>query len=50
LEGKAAEPVLGYYELSPGHLLSITSFPFGPVYLDYLSGRLGVVFPSSETE
>jgi pimeloyl-ACP methyl ester carboxylesterase len=50
LERDAAERILGDYELSPAHLLSITSFPMGPVYTDYASGRAGVLFPSSATE
>jgi CubicO group peptidase (beta-lactamase class C family)/pimeloyl-ACP methyl ester carboxylesterase len=50
LEHGAQERLLGDYELSPGHLLSITSFPMGPAYTDYASGRAGVLFPSSATE
>jgi pimeloyl-ACP methyl ester carboxylesterase len=50
LERDAAERILGDYELSPGHLLSIASFPMGPAYTDYASGRAGVLLPSSATE
>ena len=50
LERDAVKRILGYYELSPGHLLSILSFPMGPVYSDYSSGRVGVLFPASEME
>jgi pimeloyl-ACP methyl ester carboxylesterase len=46
----AEKKIVGYYELSPGHVLSITSFRFGPVYVHYTSGRVGVLFPSSQTE
>jgi pimeloyl-ACP methyl ester carboxylesterase len=49
LERDAEERILGYYELSPGHLLSILRFPMGLVYSDYTSGRTGVLFPASET-
>jgi uncharacterized protein len=44
----AEDRLLGYYDLGSGHLLSVTSWPLGLVYVDYTSGRAGVVFPSSE--
>lgn len=47
---KSDDGIFGYYELSPGHLLSITSFPLGPVYVDYTTRHAGVLFPTSETE
>jgi Xaa-Pro aminopeptidase/pimeloyl-ACP methyl ester carboxylesterase len=50
LDHDAEERIVGYYELSPGRMLSITSFPVGPVYVDYASGQAGVLFPSSESE
>jgi uncharacterized protein len=49
-KSKPEDGIFGYYELSPGHLLSITSFPLGPVYVDYTTGRVGVLFPTSKTE
>jgi pimeloyl-ACP methyl ester carboxylesterase len=50
LERDAEDRILGDYELSSGHLFSITSFPIGLVYTDYASGRARVLFPSSATE
>jgi uncharacterized protein len=48
LTAEAEERLLGYYEMRPGHILSILKFPLGPVYSDYTTGRVGVLFPSSE--
>lgn len=48
LTAKAEQQVLGYYEMRPGHIVSVLKFPLGLVYSDYISGRLGVLFPSSE--
>jgi pimeloyl-ACP methyl ester carboxylesterase len=42
------ERLVGFYELEPGHILSITEFPYGPVYTDFSTGRVGVLFPSAE--
>ena len=48
LTAEAEQRVLGYYEMRPGHIVSVLKFPLGLVYSDYTSGRLGVLFPSSE--
>jgi hypothetical protein len=48
LTAEAEQRVLGYYEMRPGHIVSVLKFPLGLVYSDYISGRLGVLFPSSE--
>jgi len=50
LDRAAEERFTGYYEMSPGHLLSITSFPFGPVSLDYRSGQVRALYASSPTQ
>jgi pimeloyl-ACP methyl ester carboxylesterase len=42
------ERLVGSYELEPGHILSVTQFPYGPVYTDFSTGRVGVLFPSAE--
>ena len=47
LSAEAQERLIGYYEMRPGELLSVTRFRMGPVYLDYSTGRVGVLFPSS---
>ena len=47
LSTEAQQQFVGYYEMQPGHLLSITTFPMGNLYVDYSTGRLGVLFPSS---
>jgi len=44
----AEQRLLGYYEMRPGHVVSVLKFPLGPVYSDYTTGRVGVLFPSSE--
>jgi pimeloyl-ACP methyl ester carboxylesterase len=49
LDRDAGDRLIGYYEISPGHLLSITAFPRGPVSLDYTSGRVRTLYPSSQT-
>lgn len=48
LTAETEQRVLGYYEMRPGHVVSVLKFPLGLVYTDYISGRLGVLFPSSE--
>jgi dienelactone hydrolase len=48
LTAEAEQRLVGYYEMRPGHLLSVLKFPSGPVYSDYTTGRVGVLFPSSE--
>jgi hypothetical protein len=48
LTAEAEQQLLGYYEMRPGHVLSVLKFPVGPVYSDYTTGRVGVLFPSSE--
>jgi uncharacterized protein len=48
LPAEAEERLFGYYEMQPGHVLSVLKFPLGPVYTDYTTGRVGVLFPSSE--
>ena len=48
LTAEAEQRVLGYYEMRPGHIVSVLKFPLGLVYSDYISGRLGVLFPSSK--
>jgi uncharacterized protein len=47
LSAEAQERLTGYHEMGPGHLLSVTSYPLGLVYLDYSTRRAGVLFPSS---
>ena len=47
LSPEAQQQLVGYYEMQPGHLLSISTLPIGNVYVDYSTGRLGVLFPSS---
>ena len=47
LPAEAQQRLLGYYEMRPGEILSVTSFPMGLVYVDYSTGRVGVLFPSS---
>ena len=47
LTAEAEQRLLGYYEMGPGHVLSILKFPVGPVYSDYTTGQVGVLFPSS---
>jgi pimeloyl-ACP methyl ester carboxylesterase len=42
------ERLVGFFELEPGHILSVTQFPYGPVYTDFSTGRVGVLFPSGE--
>jgi dienelactone hydrolase len=44
----AQERLTGYYEMQPGRILSVTSSPLGPFYVDYTTGRVGVLFPSSQ--
>ena len=34
--------------MRPGHIVSVLKFPSGPVYSDYTTGRVGVLFPSSQ--
>jgi len=48
LTAEAEQRLLGYYEMRPGHVLSVLKFPAGPVYSDYTTGQVGVLFPSSE--
>jgi uncharacterized protein len=48
LTAEAEQRLLGYYEMRPGHILSVLEFPVGPVYSDYTTGQVGVLFPSSE--
>jgi dienelactone hydrolase len=48
LTAEAEQRLIGYYEMRPGHVVSILKFPVGPVYSDYTTGRVGVLFPSSE--
>ena len=48
LTAEAEQQLLGYYEMRPGHVVSILKFPLGPVYSDYTTGRVGVLFPSSQ--
>jgi dienelactone hydrolase len=48
LTAEAEQRLLGYYEMRPGHVVSILKFPLGPVYSDYTTGRVGVLFSSSE--
>lgn len=43
----AEDRLFGYYEMRPGHVLSVLKFPVGPVYSDYTTGQVGVLFPSS---
>jgi hypothetical protein len=46
LTAEAEQRLLGYYEMRPGHVLSVLKFPVGPVYSDYTTGQVGVLFPS----
>jgi pimeloyl-ACP methyl ester carboxylesterase len=48
LPAEAQQRLIGYYEMRPGEILSVTSFPMGLVYVDYSTGRAGVLFPSSQ--
>lgn len=48
LSAEEQQRLIGYYEMEPGKLLSVTSFPPGPVYVDYSTGQAGVLFPSSK--
>lgn len=48
LTAEAEQRLLGYYEMRPGHVLSVLKFPVGLVYSDYTTGQVGVLFPSSE--
>jgi dienelactone hydrolase len=48
LTDEAEQQLVGYYEMQPGHVVSILKFPPGPVYSDYTTGRVGVLFPSSQ--
>lgn len=48
LSAEAQQRLIGFYEMPAGHILSVTSFPLGLVYVDYSSGRAGVLFPGSE--
>lgn len=48
LTAAAEQQLIGYYEMRPGHVLSVLKFPVGPVYSDYATGQVGVLFPSSE--
>ena len=47
LTAEAEQRLIGYYEMRPGHVLSVLKFPLGPVYSDYTTGQVGVLFPSS---
>jgi len=47
LSAEEQQQPVGYYEMQPGHLLSITTFPTGNIYVDYSTGRLGVLFSFS---
>ena len=47
LTAEAEQQLIGYYEMRPGHVLSVLKFPAGPVYSDYTTGQVGVLFPSS---
>lgn len=49
LDPAAEQRLIGYYEVAPGHVLSVTKYPLGMVSLDYTTGRAGVLFPSSQT-
>src|SRR5215467_11874821 len=40
LSDEAQQQLVGYYEMQPGHLLSISTFPTGNIYVDYSTGRL----------
>ena len=48
LTAEAEQQLLGYYEMRPGDVVSVLKFPLGPVYSDYTTGRVGVLFPSSQ--
>jgi dienelactone hydrolase len=48
LTAEAEQQLLGYYEMRPGHIVSVLKFPLGPVYSDYTTGRVGILFPSSQ--
>ena len=48
LTAEAERRLIGYYEMRPGHIVSVLKFPVGPVYSDYTTGQVGVLFPSSE--
>jgi len=48
LTAEAEQQLLGYYEMQPGHIVSVLKFPLGPVFSDYTTGRVGVLFPSSQ--
>lgn len=48
LSAEAEHKLIGYYEMRSGHVLSVLKFPVGPVYSDYKTGQVGVLFPFSE--
>jgi len=48
LTAESEQQLLGYYEMQPGHVVSVLKFPLGPVYSDYTTGRVGVLFSSSQ--
>ncbi len=48
IDRRIYEQFSGLYEFAPNKLVSITNFPPGPVYIDYETGRTGVLFPLSE--
>ena len=48
LTAEAEQQLIGYYEMRPDHVLSVLKFPVGPVYSDYTTGQVGVLFPSSD--
>lgn len=45
-----AAAIAGWYRFAPGHLLSITIWPQGPIYTDYADGRAGVIFRRAPDE
>jgi dienelactone hydrolase len=48
LTDEAEQRLVGYYEMRPGHVLSVLKFPSGPAYTDYTTGQVGALFASSQ--
>lgn len=50
VDSKAFAAFAGLYEFAPGRVLAVGIFPAGPVYLDFHTGRTGVLFPRAPDE
>lgn len=47
LPADTQQQLVGSYEFQPGHIVSIITHPMGNFYVDFSTGRIGVLFPST---